>query len=214
MIPHIKLNINMNKMKRITIAALFLIGIAGSANAQLNYGLKAGLNYGGISGIDRSNLAETASGYTGFHGGIFLGAKIVAVGIQADATISTQGSTIKEAGGAAKNLQNTYLNLPVVAKFYLVPNVLNIHAGPQFSVLLNSKYDGEKTAVFDTVVQDVKDKFESKDIGMTVGIGLDLLKLQIEARYNIGLQDINSSFTSTGDELKNQVFQLSAGWKF
>lgn len=201
-------------MKKITIAALFLVGIAGSANAQLNYGLKVGLNYGGISGIDASNLAESASGYTGFHGGIFIGAKIVAVGLQADATISTQGSSIKEAGGAAKNLQNTYLNLPIVAKFYLVPNVLNIHAGPQFSVLLNSKYDGEKSALFNSVVEDVKDKFESKDIGMTVGIGLDILKLQVEARYNIGLQDINSTFTSTGDELKNQVFQLSAGWKF
>jgi hypothetical protein len=81
--------------------------------------------------------------------------------------------------------------------------IVNIHAGPQFGVLLSAKAEDV----------DIKDELESSDLGVAVGAGLDLpMGLTASARYVFGLKDIEAS--SSGIEATNNVFQLSVGYKF
>jgi hypothetical protein len=59
----------------------------------------------------------------------------------------------------------------------------------------------------------IVDKLKGSDISAALGLGWDApFGLSIDARYNLGLSKINEG-TSTSAEIKNQVIQISLGYK-
>jgi hypothetical protein len=104
----------------------------------------------------------------------------------------------------------TYLSVPVMVKFYIIDG-LNLHLGPQFGFLI----DGERK--FQNPLsegsRDIKDYYKKSDISVSLGGGWDLpFGLNLDVRYNIGIQDINN--VSNGEEAKSRVFFVSLGWNF
>lgn len=183
-------------MKKL-IVLLVIVGASLNAYSQVQValGLKVGAN---ISKFD----AEGAENYTAIHGGVFALFKLTKIGIQPELLFSQQGMKFKDATLTEQTLKTSYVTIPVMLKLYLVGG-LNIQAGPQFGFLTAAEVDGDN----------VKDSFKSSDITANIGLGWDLpFGLMIDARYNLGLSDVNDS--PDFDALKSRVIQVSVGYKF
>lgn len=181
----------MNKVK-LTIAALLVVLTTGAALAQasVSLGLKGGLNF---ASVNTTNATTAYNSRTGYHVGAFANFKFTKLAIQPEIIYSVQG-----ADAASGNLETGYINIPVLLKFYLVGG-LNLQAGPQFGFLSSATSGGV----------DIKSYLESSDISVGLGAGFDISKFVIDARYNLGISDVDKAST----EAKNQVFQLSVGFK-
>lgn len=197
-------------MKKFLFLSLMLVSLASSktalAQVQFSLGIKGGVNF---ASINVNDAKATWDGKTGFHGGAFALFKLTAFAIQPEVIFSQQGSTVKFQSQDI-NANFSYLNVPVIAKFYL-PLGLNLQLGPQFGFLTTAESDYNPVSGTQTST-DLEDYYKNSDVSLGMGIGWDLpMKITIDARYNLGLTEIddNASIEAT----KNQVFQISVGYK-
>lgn len=185
-------------MKKIIFLFAALAGSFAAQAQGIDFGIKAGANFANFSGdID-------SDGITNFHAGAVLELNIVPMfSVQAEGLFSSQGgkSTYDDGGVVAvtKDINLDYIAVPVLAKFYILPDRLSITAGPQFSFL----------------VSEADDIFETKkfDLAASGGVELKIIAgLFAQARYNVGLSNVNDGEGSF--DVKNNVFQLSVGYMF
>jgi hypothetical protein len=197
-------------MKKILVVCLLVAGVLVSkttlAQVQFSLGIKGGVNF---ANINVSDPQATWDGKTGFHGGAFALIKVTAFAIQPELIFSQQGSRVTF-NSQDINANFSYLNVPIIAKFYL-PLGLNLQLGPQFGFLTSAESDfNPVTGSLQTT--DLKDYYKNSDVSIGMGIGWDLpLKLSIDARYNLGISEINDNASLS--QTKNQVFQISVGYK-
>ena len=97
------------------------------------------------------------------------------------------------------------MSLPVFLRYNVSDN-FHFLVGPQLGILLAAK------ATSGGISADIKDSFNSTDFAAVVGLGLDFGPLNVGARYNIGLSNIEKDATG-GETVKNMVFQIVAGYK-
>ncbi len=192
-------------MKKIALLTIFTCIISLTTYSQgFKLGLKGGLNLSTIGG-DATNVESR----TGFHVGAYAGAKLSKFGVEGEILFSRQGT--QGDGLATFEIDNDYLLIPILGKFYIVKG-LNIYAGPQFGILLKSEFTDPTFGIKD---QDIKDFTNSFDVSILVGAGFEIKKFRAGLRYNIGLSDLNddpaSVFYNSGEELSNQVFQIFVG---
>ena len=193
-------------MKR--LFTLLTIIVMSKVQAQgLDFGIKAGLNYANVSGIEDFNQRQ------GISAGLFAGARLGdKLGFQIDALYSQQGAEVDQSiSQVISEFNLDYISIPIVLKYYLTENV-NIHAGPQLGILLN-----EETSVFNQTISAVE--ANTADWLGTIGVGLDLpLGLRAEARYSFGLSRVNGSVSLPDfDDLSNsrtQMTTLSIGYSW
>ncbi|UKJ07457.1 porin family protein [Solitalea lacus] len=196
-------------MKKMLLAAVAVF-ITLSASAQkLNFGVKGGVNFTSVSDIKfTGNLSQsyqqTADGVTGYHLGVWTEIGIPVISIQPELLYFHKGFKAIDAQGARSEVKLNYLDIPVLAKFNLLP-VLHVVAGPQLSLKLSDKITGAST--FTDVLN--KESFKSGDWGAVLGAGVTVSKIQLQGRYVWGL----SKVTSNNVEFKNQMFQLSLAYK-
>jgi len=185
-------------MKQINLVVLAILLGAGSAFAQgLSIGIKGGPNF---ANLDVSDFSGSLKNKTGIHGGAFVLFKTEKFGIQPEILFSQQGSKIKFDGNETEGSID-YINIPIILKLYTVFG-LNLQVGPQFGFLSKAEFDGDN----------VKDSFKNSDTSLALGVGWDLpLRLSVDARYNLGLSDISDD--PNFDTIKNQVWQISVGFK-
>ncbi len=187
---------------------LLTIIVMSQVQAQgLDFGIKAGLNYANVSGIEDFNQRQ------GISAGLFAGARLGdKLGFQIDALYSQQGAEVDQSiSQVISEFNLDYISIPIVLKYYLTENV-NIHAGPQLGILLN-----EETSVFNQTISAVE--ANTADWLGTIGVGLDLpLGLRAEARYSFGLSRVNGSVSLPDfDDLSNsrtQMTTLSFGYSW
>ena len=211
-------------MKKIQILLLTVVSLASLQAAygqvQIGIGLKGGLNFASLNGVNSPSTAYSNS--TGYHAGAYFLFKFTKIGIQPEIIFSKQGHTFKT-GGKDYTDNIDYINIPIMLKLYLAGG-FNLQAGPQFGFL--SKASGNLISSSGTITsgQDIKSLMQTTDVSVGVGLGWDLpFGLNLGARYNIGVSDINkytggtvpgSVTTSMGtSSAKNQVFQLSVGYR-
>ncbi len=183
----------MKKISTILVAVL-LIG-AFSAQAQFKFGVLGGANFSKINSTDPNVVGQNL---TAWHAGLMAELKFPVIGVELDAIYTQNGSKI-DVAGAASELRNTYVALPLVAKVYIL-KVMSLQVGPQFAWLTSSKLDG----------QDFKDQLASNDLQIVFGAGVDLSMLHASLRYHMGVKDISVS-NVTGFDLKNNAVMLSVG---
>lgn len=186
-------------MLKKNLIIILLLGVsAGTAVAQasVSLGLKAGLNF---ANVNASSLTQTYNSRTGYHAGAFVNIKLTKLAIVPEVIYSVQGSDVSTATSSS-SLELAYVNIPILVKFYLVGG-LNLQAGPQFGFLASATDGGT----------DVKSFLKGSDTSVALGAGFDVSKFVIDARYNLGLSEIQDSASLSAS--KNQVFQLSVGFK-
>jgi len=110
-----------------------------------------------------------------------------------------------------------YVNVPIVANAYLFKGFA-LKAGVQFGFLTSAKMKftikAERGGLNQSLNNDVsfKDGCEKMDIAIPVGVSYQFkVPIVIDARYNIGLKNISKE---PGENFKNQVFQITVGYKF
>lgn len=122
------------------------------------------------------------------------------LGLQPELFYSSLGAT---SGSDVEKLN--YISLPIFFRYNVNENV-HFLLGPQISILMSAK---DKVGGTTT---DVKGNFNSTDLGIVPGVGVDFGKFNAGLRYALGLSNIAKNAPS-GYSLKNNVFQIVVGYK-
>lgn len=132
--------------------------------------------------------------------------------ITAGALVSMQGAGLKDdylPGYTDASSSLTYLNIPVMANYYVAPG-LALKAGVQPGFLLSRKYkytlNGHDHEITD------KDGISSFDFSIPLGISYEISDFVIDARYNLGLSNLVNDDHSDYSQ-KNSVIMLTVGYK-
>ena len=202
-------------MKR--MAALVLAGVvmAGSAAADFEKGVKAGVNIATLSG----DAVKDASSVTGIVGGVFVSVGFGPLAVEPDLLFTQKGAKFSQdvLGTAYDFTQNfSYVDIPVLLKYNIIPAgpvKPYIGAGPAISFLLSAD---QKTAIAGaSSTDDIKDQLTSYDYSVVVDAGvtfsLAVIKLSADVRYQIGLADVSKDATASA---KNAVISILAGVAF
>jgi len=204
-------------MKKIILSAALLMAVGFSASAQedIKFGVKAGVNFATFGGD-----IEDADSRTGFHAGVVAEFKLSEnFSIQPELLYSQMGAKFKDSGsfgGFSYSYEQTskfdYLSLPILAKYYVLEG-LSIEAGPQVGYLLSAKNEVKGDSEDVLASGDVKDGSKSVDFGVAGGLAYDLpIGVFFQARYYAGLSNVNDN---DGDlDVKNSALQISVGYKF
>ena len=211
----------MKKLKTLLLTVLVAAAAqTAQGQAQLAIGVKGGINFASLSGAN--SFSSAYNNRTGYHYGAYLLIKLTKIGIQPEILFSKQGQQFTV---NSKNYESNfdYVSIPVMLKLYLAAG-LNLQAGPQFSFLTSAKGDVINTSTNGvTTSQDMKNFVNSTDVSIALGAGWDLpFGLNIAARYNIGISDVNKQTGTVNPALtssmgttqsKNQVIQVSVGYR-
>jgi hypothetical protein len=180
--------------------------------------LKPGLNFANIT--HASDISGRSR--TGFHVGIFLAPPTKGViGSRTELIYSRQGYNYKTSTNTG-NVNLDYIMLPQ----YLAINItkyFQIQLGGQMAILINAKADSSNsTGGSGNPYGKMMDFYNKFDYGYGGGVEVHPFKgLLIGARVNISLGNLykmpedgqQPSFVPKID-VKNNVFQVFAGWKF
>lgn len=215
------------------IAAMMVAAL--SANAQFEPGTfsiqpKAGMNIAKVSNMSAMGVGDYKLDRSLIAGGV-IGAEAeyqiakpfsVAAGLQ----FSMQGCQWKDddftVNGEKVEVRDSkvelnYITLPIVANLYLFKGFA-IKTGVQFGFLVgaNAKTtmkQGSYTLSYDEGVRGDCNKF---DFSIPVGVSYQVptIPIYIDGRAIFGLSDIAKDKLDNGTSSKNQVFQLTVGYKF
>ncbi len=188
------------------MAAMLLV-ISATSFAQVKFGLKAGLNVANVN-MDLGGVSLSPDSRVGAAAGAFVNIRLTDnFGIQPEMLYSMKGTKVSDSGFGETKLKLGYLSVPVMAKYYF--GGFNLQAGPMFDFLLSAKGDS------DGEEEDIKDDVKGMDLGLGFGLGYELpLGLSFDARYMVGLSDINDESGSENVEIKNKGFQITVGLAF
>ncbi len=187
-------------MKKLLLSAAAVMAFSFATQAQeVKFGAKVGVNIADLGGD-----AETDGSLTGLHIGGVAEIKLTETfSVQPELVYSMQGAAVKDELGGDADLKLGYLNVPIMAKYYLMEG-LSIEAGPQVGFLMSAKAEDD----------DVKDGYKSIDFALNGGVAYDLpMGVFFQARYSAGLSDIND-FEGSDAKITNNVISLSVGYKF
>lgn len=191
-------------MKKLTILSLAVLSFT-TTKAQIQFGLKAGANFSTVTG---ATDGQSASTLIGFNGGILVRLHLNSSwAIQPEALYSGQGAKYSGNSGSG-TVNNAYINVPIMLT-YSLPLGLSFQAGPQIGILMSAKDNSGG------ITTDVKPAYKSTDISVAMGAAFTTpFKLGFDARYNLGLTNIQNAQNSNGGSLKNGVFQLGVFYLF
>ena len=209
-------------MKKLMMIAVMAVA-ALTANAQNEVGQltlqpKVGLNLANITSLKAGDESSNIKGdfAVGLEAEYGLAENI---SIAAGLLYSRQGCDFGEVkvefmgqtAGWDKNQVNLgYLNIPIVANYYLAKGFA-IKAGIQPGFLLSAKQkvDGIGNTPSENI--DIKDGYKSFDLSIPLGLSYETDNGVIDGLYNLGVTKINKE----GDkDLKNSVIQFTIGYKF
>lgn len=198
-------------MKKVIVFIAVLIPVI--TDAQLYFGVKAGLNFVNVT----STAGINAGSRSGYMIGAFLSAKKKnkIVGLRSEMLLSRQGYDYKT-GANTGNVNLDYLLLPQLITFNFGKK-FEVHIGGQMAFLLNAQTDSASNN------NSLFDYFNRFDYGAAGGFQVFPYKgLFIGARINLSLHNLNKE-TLIGSPIpayipkefiRNNVLQLYAGWRF
>lgn len=220
-------------MKRISTLIVALVAIATTANAQLKFGVEAGLNVNMPSSFDNSTIRSTVDPKNSL--GWFAGLKAkyqLPLGLGVDGAVLF--SQMKnDFGESDKTLQ--YINVPINLRYQIgLGGLLSIYlaAGPQWSVNIGDRDwslgDVENASgLFETYYTSA---VKQHNISANLGAGVLLLKhIQVGFTYNIPItkggemiysnpvEDVDGvvrSYEEIRENWKNNTWQIRAAYFF
>lgn len=200
--------------KGILLVAFAVMAFTATQAQEVRLGIKGGYNLSNLSGD-----IDDAKSRSSFHiGGLVEVPVSEQFSIQPEILYSSQGAEYKGSLTGYDDSKITakldYIQVPIMAKFYAVEGFA-IEAGPQVGFLTSSKGEYETTVGDVTVTGDEDiENMKKVDVGIGVGASYRLpMGIFFGARYNFGLTNINDDSDWDG-KIRNNVFQLSAGYSF
>lgn len=177
-------------------------------NAQVSFGIKAGLNNSTLGG-DNADIAGKKSN-TGYNVGVIAAIPLSKNFVfQPEIMLSAnQGMEFRPSTTSETNYNLNYVNIPLLIKYKSMG--FYGEAGPYFGFLTSGKIKTKiGTAATET---DIKDSFDGTDMGVALGTGYIMKSgFGFGVRYNMGLQNI---YDATSPEFKNRYWQLNLIYMF
>ena len=186
-------------MKKVILCLVIVSLTTLGASAQVNFGLKAGMN---ISTL-RGDGVEKANSLIGANVGAF-------VNIPVSTMFSFQPEVLYSMEGAKEDVFDTkimlnYVNIPLMLKYTDASGFFG-ELGPQIGFLTSakSKINGNTA--------DIKDLFKSTNFSLGIGAGFNFTpSVGVGLRYNLGLSNISED---TNDDVKTGNFSIGIHYSF
>ena len=204
-------------MKKVFLMISLAFAFSQTSTAQIDFGLKAGLNYNSESIQETGqDLFEGAESKTGYHAGIWLRFKLPVVGFYIRPELiytNLENELLYTAKKDQPTKPTSYnfqkIDIPVLIgkKFFGIGNVF---AGPSFQYILNSDFSLNDISEVDT---------DGFSVGLQFGAGIELNNLGIDVRWERGLNTVESTFLNainqpvTFDTRVNQII-IGLSYKF
>jgi len=208
------------------LMAICFVGLvpAGAWGQGPTWGLKGGFNVSTLSVDDPANPNLAFDDKTGFLAGAFMQCS-------GGDWFALQGEVIYSRNGAqtqgedqAGTIALDYVRVPVVAMARFAFRERNVYpmlfAGPQLAFEARCKVTREEDGVsesFDCDSEELDDPLETNNVefGLVFGGGLELLIdrwiMQIDARYNLGLTNLNGGTDASVVNVENRGWSFSLG---
>lgn len=197
-----------NKRRSIVLSFVLITLTTAHLHAQqsIQIGLKAGGNYMRVGG-----RSFDGKFYPGLDGGIYAELNFsdhwtLQPELYYDQIVpkTSEGFNSIYGGTSFQQVFLNYVTLPVLATFKPVPE-LSIQLGPQYSYLVN-----QTTGLFGLQQQD-REVFKKSDFSLAFGAQLNVGKVKVGARYNVGLIGING--INTTDDWRKYGLQFYLGYQ-
>ena len=178
-------------MKKIIFTCLLLILVTKNSQAQLQFGLKGGVNYNSDSFEGVSNdVLNGAKTKTGIHTGLWLRAKLPVIGlyIRPELVYTELNNSVNYespfAAPKTTDFKFRKIDVPVlIGKKFL--GIGNVFAGPSFQYILSSDFE----------LNDLREvSTESFSLAIQLGAGIELGRLGIDLRWERGLSKTETVF--------------------
>lgn len=179
------------------------------AREELKVGIKAGINYSNV--YSESGDDYVADGKVGFAGGVFVSIPLnQLIGIQPELLYSQKGFKTEGTFFDGKVTSN-HLDLPVHLQIKPTENI-SLLVGPQLSYLLSTKYEIDGLSLVDE--EDLEDENNRATFGISAGVDFTVQNFLISARGSWDLSKFNKDNTTSDINYKNQLFQITLGYRF
>ncbi|MFV0139887.1 PorT family protein [Empedobacter falsenii] len=208
-------------MKKL-ILGIALFGGLSAANAQIDLGVKGGLNFSTLSGDSKHLFTNPESGNgqqsklrTDFYVGGYANYKITdQISFQPEILYSKQGAGLKTNDNAKGKIVTHNINIPLMGRYEIMDG-LNVEFGPQLGFLVSAKekYElGKEDRKFKAT-----DSFKTFDFGLNFGAAYKVTdELEINARFTKGLSNINNYFPEGMNDnykITNTYFSVGVAYK-
>jgi hypothetical protein len=199
-------------MKKVLVLSIIVLGLHFGASAQgFSLGVTGGANLSKINSASFNDGFKTgylAGAYAQLRFGKHWGLQPEVLFMQSQVYTDNNfnqlyGSQLTDPGNF-KNIHLDYLGIPVLLT-YRILGIIDLQAGPQFSILMNKD---------NSLLQNGQNAFKGGDVTLLAGAEVHILRLRVYARYGWGLGDVNNISTSevsNSDTWKNQSVQLGVG---
>ena len=177
-------------MKKVLVAVLLVVGMSQYTEAQLQFGVKAGVNYNSDSFKDVSNdVLNGAESRTGYHAGIWLRAKLPVVGLylRPEIVYTKLGNNVNyERSGVPTKTDFTFrkIDVPILLGKKIF-GIGNVFAGPSFQYIMSSDFGLSDLTEIST------DEFS---LGIQLGFGIEFGRLGVDVRWERSLSGAETSF--------------------
>lgn len=203
-------------MKKVTLllVSVFCLGLF-SANAQ-HLIIKAGYNYSNVStnysgasiGTAMAYVQEGKSGWqlgVGYQTGSSMG-----FSFQPELIYKVTGYKFSD----IKNMNLGYLEVPLNVQWG--PNLLVarpfVFAGPYVGLKVSNQFRGSDWN--DTDMEQIRDGLRAAEWGLGTGVGLNIFKLQLTAKYNWNFGSIADTDKLPTLDSSPRTFEISLGLRF
>ncbi|MEY4052107.1 MAG: PorT family protein [Chitinophagia bacterium] len=190
----------MNDMKKILLFLISMIVLNAHAQNKFALGIKLGQNFSSVNNVNVDH--NSASFHLGATAQIGVGPSfsIAPEVILTQTKLESNPSVLELLGNSALKPETYHLNylaIPVLAQYKVFKSFI-VQAGPQYSILLDQKKDGQEAARL---------AFNSGEFAIVGGAKIDLNGFFVYGRYVIGMNNIRSA-----NELSNNLGDQST-WK-
>lgn len=205
-------------MKRVILIAFILISATQLSNAQINFGIKAGVNYNDNNFQNvKKDVFSGGKSTGGYHAGIWLRASLGGFYIRPELIYTEMYSTTKYTPyfvvstlTKGANFKFRKVDVPVLfgKNFF---GVLNAFAGPSFQYIIDSNFNLSQLKY-----DNMKNKFS---VGLQAGLGVEFRNFGLDVRWERAFTDsemnfIDNSIRKTEVNFDNRVNQVILGLSY
>lgn len=184
------------------ILSVFLVGATMmTASAQLlptfQFGIKGGANFSTLKEVGLDAKART-----GYLVGVWTRIGGAGLHLQPELYLTSKGSDLKD----GEKVDFTTIDLPVLlgTRIGLGPIAARVQAGPVVSFVTGSSFKDNADQVLDFK------NYKNQTIGLTGGVGVDIMNLRADVRYEHGLSDVLKAGPDKG---KMSLWTVSVGYR-
>lgn len=214
-------------MKKIVLIAIFTIPFFMVSQAQIKFGIKAGLTstsinadevYNDVNNADIQSLkVKGKNANVGFQGGIFSRITIMNFYVQPELLFTSTSGEVEvttvyenqDPVSVVKDQKFRQIDFPIMVGYKLGP--IRLQAGPVGTIMLSSD-----PALSMVETMDVEEEFNGATWGYQVGAGLDLFKkVTIDVKYEGNLSNLGNGVKIGGEtrdfDSRNSQFVATVG---